>query len=143
MKTIDIYITELCNLDCEYCYVEIKKNEVDSIDGTEFTQRINLLEYDLIKFYGGEPLLKWKDIKDIISSVFQKNKAIRFSIITNGLLLTAEKLDFLKAHNSSVALSLHENSLKKTLSTHFLKAIFPYKNIIGFIILFSYKKPEL
>jgi sulfatase maturation enzyme AslB (radical SAM superfamily) len=143
MKVLDIYITEICNLNCEYCYVELKKNEVDGIKVPEFTQRVNLLEYDSIKFFWWEPLLKWKEIVQIIEIVFEKNKRIRFSLITNGLLLSKEKLQFVREHNASVTISLHENSFKKTLSREFLSMLYPFKNVVGFIILFSYKNPEI
>ena len=87
MKTLDLYITKLCNLNCEYCYVDLKKNE-NSFNYEEFSERINLLDYDHIKFFGWEPLIKWTEIVKIIEILKWKNK--KFTIVTNGLLLDSK-----------------------------------------------------
>lgn len=134
--TLDIYITEVCNLNCEYCYVDIKKTDDKTIDVWEFTQRINLLEYEDIKFYWWEPLLKWKNIVEIVDSVHQKNNKIQFSIITNGLLLSIEKLEFCKTHNIRIAISVHISWMKRLLDIKNLKLFLIFRNCITFILLF-------
>jgi len=50
MKILDLYITKVCNLDCEYCYVDVVKKEGKEFDVKDFTERVNLLDYDHIKF---------------------------------------------------------------------------------------------
>ena len=137
MKILDIYMTELCNLNCEYCYVEIKKKEFDGFVYKEFVEKIDLLAYDRIKFYGGEPLLKYQEIKKIIEWVHEKNKDIQFTLITNGLLLSKEKLDFFHKYRISLCISLHEIALKKLFQAPFLRLLLNYQDIIGFLILFS------
>ena len=140
--TLDIYITEVCNLDCEYCYVDIKKDESQKVQPENLMERINLLEYETIKFYGGEPLIRWKEIRDIIESVHEKNPNIHFAVITNGLLLSDEKLQFFQKHTVAIAISIHYGALKRSLRKENLEMLYKFRDIITFNLLFSYKKEK-
>jgi uncharacterized protein len=55
-----------------------------------------------ISFWGGEPLLKWELLQNIVlyaTSVGKENAInVQFSGTTNGTLLTTEKFDFLEEH---------------------------------------------
>ena len=142
-NVLDIYITDVCNLNCEYCYVEVKKVEKDGINTVEFIEKVPLLNYDNIRFLWWEPLIKFKEIKEIITSVKNKNKEIKFSIITNWILLNEEKLNFLKLNSVSIAISLHDDVLKKFKDENFLKTLLLFKDIIWFILLIKYNKEKL
>lgn len=93
-----IILTEKCNLHCKYCY-EKSMNEFDNglnkkwdydleapCDSELDIQKIkNFIEKDnnpTLIFYGGEPLLKFKKIKDLIDNINAK-----FHIQSNGLFL--------------------------------------------------------
>ncbi len=60
-----------------------------------------------VTFYGGEPLLAFDKIKEIISVVelagLKQN--VRFGLTTNGSLLTGDKLDFMSQHRFSINVS--------------------------------------
>ncbi|MCH8518878.1 radical SAM protein [Candidatus Gracilibacteria bacterium] len=140
MKILDIYITEVCNLNCEYCYVDIKKKEDTSINVGTFTERIHLLEYDVIKFYGGEPLVKWKEIIQIVSSVQEKNKKIIFTVVTNGTLLSEKILAELNKLSINIGISLHNEVIKRIFTKKKLSLLYKYRNRIGFFILLHYGK---
>ncbi len=142
-STLDIYITEICNLNCEYCYIDIKKKEYNWFNYVEFIDRINLLQYNTIRFLWWEPLLKWNDLKNVIRNVKKINDKIQFIIITNWILLDNEKLIFLSKNNVSIAISLHFNVIKEFKNKEFLKLLYKYNNIIWFIVLFNYKKEYL
>lgn len=62
-----------------------------------------------VNFYGGEPLLSFSLIKKTISLLSEKNarlkKRARYSLSTNGSLLTEEIIQFLDKHNFTVELS--------------------------------------
>lgn len=60
-----------------------------------------------INFYGGEPLLSFKLIKETVSFLKNKEqkKGVHYTITTNGSLLTEEILQFLSEHKFSVGLS--------------------------------------
>lgn len=112
MKILDLYITDVCNLNCDYCYIDVVKKEDDSFDGKIFFERVDLLKYDAIKFLWWEPLIKWKDIKNIISHVRIKKPETSFTIITNGILLNNEIIDFISiSENVEILLSLHDGWL--------------------------------
>jgi pyruvate formate-lyase activating enzyme-like uncharacterized protein len=49
-STLDIYITDLCNLNCEYCYVSLKKIEKDSFNYDDFISKVDLKKFDTIRF---------------------------------------------------------------------------------------------
>lgn len=135
-KTIDIYITKVCNLNCEYCYVELE-NTVKDFNSQAFHKKIHLLEYRTIRFIGGEPLMKWNDIVNIVEMVRLKDPSIAFHIITNGLLFTESKIKFIEKHQIIIENSLHFQSLSKTLSKRYLEMVFPIRELIRFSIIFE------
>ena len=93
-----------CNFACIYCYEGSMKGRLAMTDHTadqliayvksRFTPDKNKLTLD---FYGGEPLLYAKRIKYIARQlkpyVEEQGGAFRFSLITNGSLLTPKVVD--------------------------------------------------
>jgi len=134
MKTLDLYITKICNLNCEYCYVDLNDSEIP-FNYWDFSQRINLLDYDHIKFFWGEPLLKWNEIKDIVESVINKNSNIKFTIVTNWLLIDIEKINFIKKYNIEIIVSVHRKWLLK-IKNKFL-ILLKIKELVWFSFIFE------
>lgn len=134
MKILDLYITKVCNLNCEYCYVDLVKEEV-AFNMDTFSERVDLLQYDHIKFFWGEPLMKFGEIKKIISLVYSKKPSIRFTIVTNGLLLDDEILDFCQTHNTEVVVSIHKKWFKPTIKR--LISVKKYVEIIWINLIFE------
>jgi sulfatase maturation enzyme AslB (radical SAM superfamily) len=68
-----------------------------------------LTEDYYLNFYGGEPLLSFKLIRQVVSLLGAENKkhnqTVHYSITTNGSLLTKEIIQFLDEHKFSVELS--------------------------------------
>ena len=63
-----------------------------------------------ISLWGGEPLLHWKLIKEIVTHFYEKyhytnNKAFRFSTTTNGLGITDEAISFFNKYRVIVSFS--------------------------------------
>ena len=137
MKTLDLYITKVCNLNCDYCYVDLVSDEKNFNKGT-FSQRIDLLAYDHIKFFWGEPLLKWFEIKEIVLEVKKNKKNTLFTIVTNGLLLDEKKLQFCLNNNVEVVISLHMKGIKVLLKK--LQKFLFAKKIVWFSIIFEQNK---
>jgi len=113
-----------------------QKTESSWIEVVSFMERINLLDYENIKFYGWEPLIKWNEIKEIITAVHEKNKNIHFTIITNGLLLTEEKFEFFQKHNVIIAISIHFPAIDRLLSKGHIEIFLRFREIITFNLLF-------
>ncbi|MCP5049706.1 MAG: radical SAM protein, partial [bacterium] len=62
-----------------------------------------------IGFYGGEPLLAYKQVKRAVERIHELNEAgrkdIQFNLTTNGTLLTEEMLEFFERHGFAMMLS--------------------------------------
>lgn len=92
---LTIAITRACNFDCDYCF---EGNRT----GLPMSQEVEDKLIDLIKnfktnflsitWYGGEPLLAFDRILSIDRRIQEMGKRYTASLITNGYLLTEEKI---------------------------------------------------
>lgn len=119
IKAMCLHISHDCNLRCEYCFastgdfgegrkmmsVDTGKKAIDFL--LEHSKGRRNLELD---FFGGEPLMNFKAVKAIVQYAREReveyNKNFRFTITTNGVLLTPEKIDYINREMSNVVLSL-------------------------------------
>lgn len=119
IKSMCLNVAHDCNLRCEYCFAakgnfggeamlmpfEIGKKAIDFL--IEKSGNIHNLEVD---FFGGEPLLNFDVVKQIVeyarSIEKEHNKNFRFTITTNGLLLTDDKIEYINREMSNCVLSL-------------------------------------
>lgn len=109
---VEYMLDSFCNLKCMYCYSKHTSPQPMSEDiALKFFDRIEymLKAYDKdeyhISFFGGEPLTNW-EIIELTLPLFEKDKRCSsYVVITNGLLLTQEKIDFLKKHKCGISLS--------------------------------------
>lgn len=97
-------LTSRCQLNCRYCDMG-RISPVREMSLSTLKRGIDLLstsKTDVITFQisGGEPLLKWDLMKKGVEYFREKTKKLdkskEVSLTTNGLLLTAEKIDFFK-----------------------------------------------
>lgn len=118
-----IQVTQNCNFNCRYCSFATD-NGFDRIHNEvsmtwEIAQKaINYLyehSYNsseiTIYFYGGEPLLKFPLIKKIVaySEKLFSIKKVKFSMTSNGSLLSEEMMNFFIEHDFHIALSFDGN----------------------------------
>jgi len=98
-----ISLTQNCNLACSYCYID-KKPDVMSLDiALEIVEQIFAFtpagEVVDIGFFGGEPLLHFSLLKEIVTRVRSHPRChahpIVFSITTNGTIFNKEIAEFL------------------------------------------------
>lgn len=106
-------LTPLCNLDCKMCYVHLNKQQFSNEDGELLSGKrwIELIQQALdmglveVTLTGGEALLH-PDFDEIF--LFLKKSAIRVNLKSNGLLLTEERVAFLKEnHLENIQISLY------------------------------------
>lgn len=120
---IVIEVTEKCNFQCRYCYYGEMYNTVsthsernhdmpeeDCIDCLKFLlSKKNLLHSNKLElsFYGGEPLMNFSLIREIISLCKREFPEIvfQFSMTTNGSLLNRH-IDYLKENDFRILVSL-------------------------------------
>lgn len=122
-----LLLTDGCNMKCLYCFEDSpdkpknfsetmmsKKVAKDSIDFfSSLTSVYGSNDGEkVIHLYGGEPLLNFPALKSAVLRVKELkdtgalSKKTSVVLITNGLLLTEEKADFLAENNVSVGLSI-------------------------------------
>jgi uncharacterized protein len=104
---LELFLTENCNLRCEYCFVKDKRPQSMPLDKARAA--INFLVFysaqkeDLnITFFGGEPLLEAEKVIDLIEfcesieRASDSKKRFSLSMTTNGTLVNEEILKQLK-----------------------------------------------
>ena len=119
IKALCLHVTHDCNLRCRYCFagegafhgdrclmpIEVGKAALEFLMVRSGRRRN--LEVD---FFGGEPLMNWDVVKDLVVYGRQLEKEygknIRFTITTNGLALDAEKIAYINQEMSNVVISL-------------------------------------
>lgn len=118
-KALCLHVAHACNLACSYCFagqghyqgeaalmsVETGKKALDFLVASSGKRRH--LEVD---FFGGEPLLNWDMVKEVVAYgrklEQQHGKVFRFTLTTNGVLLTDEVIDYCNREMQNVVLSL-------------------------------------
>lgn len=134
IKALCLHVSHTCNLNCEYCFasqgkyhgdralmsLEVGKRAIDFLVENSGTRKN--LEVD---FFGGEPLMNWDTVKDIVayarSIEKEKNKNFRFTLTTNGMLIDDDVIEFANKEMHNIVLSLDgrkevHDRLRKTVN---------------------------
>ena len=119
VKAMCLHIAHDCNLRCQYCFAstgdfgtgrkmmpfEIGKAAIDFL--LEQSVGRENLEVD---FFGGEPMMNFEVVKEIVSYARSKEqecgKNFRFTMTTNGILLTDDTIDYLNQEMHNIVLSI-------------------------------------
>ncbi|ADQ39787.1 Radical SAM domain protein [Caldicellulosiruptor acetigenus I77R1B] len=122
-----LIITESCNLRCKYCIYnehypyyrtysnknmnfEVAKRAIDLYFELYQKKKENGLKRPpMISFYGGEPLIGYKLIKEIVNYCKMFDYDVQFYITTNGTLLNNDIIEFLVDNSFNIAISLDGN----------------------------------
>ena len=122
IKAMCLHIAHDCNLRCKYCFAsqgdfqgerslmsqEVGRKAIDFLIQNSGNRRN--LEVD---FFGGEPLMNFDVVKDIVTYARGKereyNKNFRFTITTNATLLTEDKMEYINENMNNVVLSIDGN----------------------------------
>lgn len=121
ISTISINVTQICNMSCVYCYG--KDGEYGTAGVMDLVTAKKSVDYLIresknkkqirISFFGGEPLLNFKLIKETVEYSKQEalkfNKIVRFSITTNGSLLSDTIIKYLNDEKFSCVISFDGN----------------------------------
>ena len=115
LRHLALFVTESCNLACDYCFAA-------NMEGKHVTEPVPRQAIDLmfapgneaeqvtITFWGGEPLLKFDLVRELVGYAkdvaARRGKRVDFAMPTNLTLLTDEMVDFFQAHGVSLSLSL-------------------------------------
>ncbi|MDO5388217.1 MAG: thioether cross-link-forming SCIFF peptide maturase [Clostridia bacterium] len=119
VKALCLHIAHDCNLKCKYCFAEEGeyhgKRELMSSEvgkkAIDFLIKASGKRKNLeIDFFGGEPLMNFGVVKDIVeyarSVEKENNKNFRFTITTNGILLNDSIMEYINENMHNVVLSI-------------------------------------
>ncbi|MCL2604975.1 MAG: thioether cross-link-forming SCIFF peptide maturase [Defluviitaleaceae bacterium] len=120
IKALCLHMAHECNLTCKYCFAgqgnygfndrglmsyETGKKALDFIIARSGNR--GNLEID---FFGGEPMLNFNTVKELVSygrsREAETGKRFRFTLTTNGTLLTDENIPYINETFDNIVLSL-------------------------------------
>lgn len=103
---MNVLLTNACNLNCSYCYEQHNKDfgrfTIDSLKKSyDWLTTVNNNNKKVFQFFGGEPLIHKKLIRDFIEtydkeleSNYDNYRGTHISMCSNGLLLDEEFIKF-------------------------------------------------
>ena len=115
-----------CNMHCRHCSQTPIKNSCFPVSSEINSDVMRLIESFVkfcithektasgrlrkLVFWGGEPLLYWKTIQKVVSYIYEKydvlqNNNFRFTMVSNGLLLNDEMIQFFNKYDVRFGLS--------------------------------------
>lgn len=113
---MELFLTEACNLQCNYCFVATKKtykrmSKEVAQRAIDFLMKESRNEKEVsITFFGGEPLLIFPLMKFVAEYTTEKasqlGKEVKFACTTNATLLTEEHLRFAQQYGFLYLLSI-------------------------------------
>lgn len=118
LQDLSLYLTEQCNLNCSYCYIQKNFQSTLNIDQIKkavdiFFEYCSPLEPATITILGGEPLMVYPlllETIDYVNKKFEDN--VNIILFTNGTLLTPEKVDAIIA-KKTVRIFVSLDGIKK------------------------------
>lgn len=120
VKSVNLEVTQECNLRCEYCiyhdhYKEKRNYSTGKMSMETARKAVDFLKNHsgacqevLIGFYGGEPMMRPGFVRDCVQytgSVFRE-KPVLYNITTNATLIDENSAGFLVDNNFSVLVNL-------------------------------------
>ena len=146
IKALCLHIAHDCNLRCKYCFastgdfghsrglmsLETAKTAIDFLLTNSGARK--KLEVD---FFGGEPLMNFEVVKETVKYGREREKEsgknIRFTLTTNGMLLTDEVMDFVNKNMSNLVLSIDGRQEVNDRVRHRVDSSGTYKHILPLI----------
>jgi len=153
LKALCLHISNDCNMRCDYCFadnyvakgadmsVETGKRAIDYLIANSGSKKN--LEVD---FFGGEPLLNFGAVKEIITYAKEagklNDKEFLFTLTTNCLLLDNDAQDYLNKELDNVVLSLDGRESVNNACRRSLGGKPVYDKIVKNILEFIKKRGE-
>lgn len=115
-----LMVSQICNLACSYCYAGggtygssvalMPEERAEAVIDLLLSRSPDKAIYRVI-FFGGEPLLNFKLVRHVVEYCERKSvertdhPEFRFSMTTNGTILTAQIVEFLREHAFALMVS--------------------------------------
>jgi len=156
IRTLALNLTNNCNLKCKYCFANQGKYDkpFENMSFNTAKKSIDMLISTVlshdgkdmsIAFFGGEPLLRFDLIKDIVSYVQKKsnNIFVKYFITTNGTLMNEEICDFMKKNSFMVTVSIDGNKSENDRYRVFNDGKGSYEKVRESILYYKKISPKL
>lgn len=112
-SSIDLFVTQDCNLRCTYCYIPKKPEKMNAETARAAVDWLLTRapgRQAKIYFFGGEPMLEFDLMRSIVqyanAAARQAEKRVGFGITSNGTIYTDEIDAFLAANHIGLNLSM-------------------------------------
>lgn len=126
-----------CNLHCKYCHCK----RVDFKFNPDIYKYIEDNGYSHITFGGGETLLYWNIIKEVIEHF---GKSMTYSFVSNGNLLNDEMVEFLNQYNVMYCVSYDgKDNYSRDINSAIRWREFAKINNASFAVLYSYSNENI
>ncbi|MDP8236712.1 MAG: radical SAM protein [Candidatus Erginobacter occultus] len=113
---MELMLTEECDQRCDYCFVEGKNNHY-RMDGETARRAVEFLFCHSRKrprlkilFFGGEPLLEYDRLREVVEDAearaAETGQSVIFNMTTNASLLDRERCEYLAAHRVKYLVSI-------------------------------------
>jgi len=120
LKTLKIQLGLSCNYECTYCSqrfvpraAETNPDDIkDFLDNIEKNLQLGDGTNVKVELWGGEPFVYWKTMKPLVEQLHEKYPKMTFSTITNGSLLTDDKVDWMYEMGFSFGMSHDGHAMK-------------------------------
>jgi len=119
-------LTHNCQLRCNYCYAGEKFHKPMSretiLTSIEFMLKLPMKKLEF-GFFGGEPLMEWDLFLFATYEIERQTKAKEIELVktftTNGVLLTEDKVLWLKQHGFYIVVSIDGNEAMHNTHRHY------------------------
>lgn len=102
-RVMYLVMGEKCNLNCKYCNQHKNSKPKETFSPENIRKLMEYVKEQAaregsykILFYGGEPLIYWKEIVDMIEAT-KDIEGLYYGTVTNGLLLDEEKIEYINS----------------------------------------------
>jgi uncharacterized protein len=133
-KSVQLILSDACNMKCSYCYGSYyDTNYYNKLMPREIA--IRAIDFAVntgvnnIGFFGGEPLLNFNTIKEVIKHSKSQGYNLQFGMTTNGTLITEEIARFLKDNNVLVSVSIDGPPLIHNITRKYKNGKASYRNV--------------
>lgn len=134
-----LHLTDRCNLSCCYCFADSKPAANGTMSWEKARKAVDLIlefpsDSGTIEFSGGEPLLEFDLLKKIIYYTLErsagKGKHFRFTLQSNGTLITPDIAGFVNNGNIDLSMSLDGDEMLNNCTRMFPSGDGTYNSVM-------------
>jgi len=142
-KRYVLVLTNLCNLACDFCF-QYRTKQKGALTSDDWIRVIkDFPENSRVTLTGGEPLAI-KNFKEVFTETVKRHEC---NIITNGLLLTEELIDFFLVEKNfkvlSISIDNRKNIIRKLANVKEKKWDEKWEHVEKMMLYFQKRKFEL